>query len=60
MKHRPQHFSIAEHPPKLGVTTSDLRKLSMACDEFFKRRGMFVEGPNARIHRLRREKAGVK
>lgn len=56
MKHRPQHFTIAELPPKLAVSTADLRKISLACDEFFKKRGMFWESPMTKMHRIKREK----
>ena len=52
---KPTPPRIAEHPPKTAISLSDLKKLDRACDEFFRRRGTYVEYPQANAHRLRRE-----
>ena len=52
---KPTPPRIAEHPPKTAISLSDLKKLYRACDEFFRRRGTYVEYPQAKAHQLRRE-----
>ena len=44
---KPTPPRIAEHPPKTAISLSDLKKLDRACDEFFRRRGTYVEYPQA-------------
>ena len=43
-----------QKPPT--VTTGDITRLNRACDDFFRRRGLYIESPMARIHREKLEK----